>query len=142
LRENCREVGDLTEVLDSIIAAHTAFFSTRWEDFVLFFQGRTDLTLQQGYAGIQRPFANYLACIEQLISRVMHRKLPQNVLSRIACAVAGFVSGYYSFAVIASEDDDVDAEFESLRGAMVASLVRFVNEAAFTQQEGSTNAGV
>ena len=129
LRKNCRSAGDLTGVLDSIIATHITFFSGRWEDFVLFFQGRTDLTLKQGYDGIEKPFADYVACVEKLVSDVMRRKLPQNVLNRIACAVAGLVSGYYSFAAIASGEDDIDAVFESLRGAMVASLVRFVSEA-------------
>ena len=135
LKNNCRDVHDLTALLDSVMATHIGFFSHRWEDFVLFFQGRTDLTLQKGYEGIDRPFINYLAQIERLISGVMREKLPQNIVSRIACAVAGFVSGYYSFAIIADKDDDVDAVFRSLRGAMVASLVRFTNEAVISAQK-------
>jgi hypothetical protein len=55
--------------------------------------------------------------------------LPKKVLRRIACAVAGLVSGYYSFAVIASEGEDIDDVFRSLRGAMVVSLARFIKEA-------------
>ncbi len=128
IRENCRDISELNDLLDSLIATHTRFFSDRWEDFILFYQGRTNLTLQEGYQGIETPFIDYLAQIEQLISGVMHQRLPQNVLRRIACAVAGLVSGYYSFAVIASKDDDIDAVFKSLRGAMVASLVRFIKE--------------
>lgn len=135
LKENCHDITDLTELLDSIIATHIKFFSTRWEDFVLFFQGRTDLTLQKDNWAIEKPFINYLGQIERLISPVMHQKMPQNLLRRIACAVAGLVSGYYSFAVISSNDDDVDEVFKSLRGAMVASLVRFIKEATASAEK-------
>ena len=135
IKENCRDISDLTELLDSLIATHIRFFSDRWEDFVLFFQGRTDLTLQEGYQGIETPFIDYLAQVEQLIAAVMHHELPRNVPRRIACAVAGLVSGYYSFAVIASKDDDIDAVFKSLRGAMVASLVRFIREATLSAEK-------
>lgn len=135
LKDDCRNITDLTELLDSLMATHIRFFSHRWEDFVLFFQGRTDLTLKQGYQGLETPFVNYISQLEKLISKPMKTKLPQNVLSRIACAVAGFVSGYYSFAVIATNDDDVDEVFKSLRGAMVASLVRFITVAVRQNQE-------
>jgi hypothetical protein len=43
--------------------------------------------------------------------------------------VAGFVSGYYSFAVISTEDEDVDKALGEMRGAFVSSLTRFINEA-------------
>ncbi|MDA1088626.1 MAG: TetR/AcrR family transcriptional regulator [Verrucomicrobia bacterium] len=135
LKANGRERSDLSSLIDSIIETHIHFFSNRWEDFALFFQGRTDLTLQHGVDGIEKPYADYLACMERMILRVMRTKLPANVLSRIACAIAGFVSGYYAFAVIASNDEDVDVVFNSLKGAIVAGLVRFVNEAALLNQK-------
>lgn len=127
--ERCRDQQDLRGLLDNLIGAHIAFFSRRWEDFVLYFQGRADQTLIEGYEGIETPFLEYLQKIEGLIDNVVQYHLPKPVLRRIACAVAGFLSGYYSFAAIASEDADVDEQFRSLRGAMVASLARFVTEA-------------
>ena len=97
---------------------------------MLYFQGRADLTLQEGYQGIETPFIDYLQRIENLIGSVIRYHLPKPVLTRIACAVAGLVSGYYSFAVIASDGNEIDETFRSLRGAMVASLARFIKEAA------------
>ncbi|KPK48028.1 MAG: hypothetical protein AMK72_07635 [Planctomycetes bacterium SM23_25] len=85
--------------------------------------------LQEGYPGIETPFIFYLECIEGFLESVTQYRLPQPVLRRIACAIAGFVSGYYSFAVIAPQDEDIDEVFASLRGAMVASLTRFIQEA-------------
>lgn len=142
INQNCQNAGNLTELLDSLIATHIRFFSDRWEDFVLFFQGRTDLILQEGYQGIEAPFIDYLAQVEHLIAAVMHHGLPPNVLRRMACAVAGLVSGYYSFAVIASKDDDIDTVFKSLRGAMVASLVRFITEAVSSAEKEKNERGI
>lgn len=128
--ETCRESTDLKTTLEGLINAHIAFFSNRWEDFVLFFQGRSELTLEQSYEGIETPFLKYLERVEELLERFISRKLPRPVMRRIACAVVGLVSGYYSFAAIESLDDSVDSTFASLREAMVASLMRFIQEAS------------
>jgi len=130
MEDKCRGIGDLPALLDALMGAHIEFFCTRWEDFVLYFQGRTDLTLQEGYAGIETPFLDYLGRIETLVAGVIKHRLTPSVLRRIACAIAGLVSGYYSFAVIASGDEDIDATFRSLRGVMVMTLARFIQEAA------------
>ena len=130
IEQRCHEATTLRNLLDSLIAAHIEFFCNRWEDFVLYFQGRSDLTLGEGYEGIEPPFIRYLECVESLLASVLQYHPPQAVLRRIACAVVGFVSGYYSFAAISSQDEDIDKTFRSLRGAMVLSLARFVQEAA------------
>jgi len=129
IEDKCRDASDVQSLLHNLIGAHIEFFSSRWEDFVLYFQGRCDLTLQEGYSGIETPFIDYLEGIEGLLESVIKHKLPQPVLRRIACAIAGLVSGYYSFAAIGSQDEDIDEVFASLRGAMVASLIRFIQEA-------------
>jgi len=128
VEEQCTGVQDLRDLLGKLLSAHIEFFANRWQDFVLYFQGRTDLTLETSYPGIETPFLTYLECVERVIASVIATQVPQDVLRRIACAVAGFVSGYYSFAAVASADEDIDATFRSLRGAMVASLARFIQE--------------
>ena len=132
--ERCREATNLTSLLESIIQAHIDFFSTRWEDFVLYYQGRADLKLKEGYSGLEMPFIEYLESIEGLVESVVMQDLEKPLLRRMGCAVAGFLSGYYSFAVIASEDEDVDASLQSLRGVLVSSLTRFIN-GALRQEE-------
>jgi len=129
IEAKCADIRNLPQLLDTIIGVHIEFFSTRWEDFVLYFNGRGDLFLKEGYDGIETPFIDYLETMEALIDGVVRYRLPKPVLRRIGCATAGFVSGYYSFAVIASVDEDVDQTLQSLRGALVAGLVRFINEA-------------
>jgi AcrR family transcriptional regulator len=133
MEAKCAGVTEVSELLDALIAAHVEFFNNRWEDFVLYYQGRTELTIEDGYSGIETPFVEYLERIEALLSAVLKRHLPHAILRKIACATAGFVSGYYSFAAIASPDEDIDEMFRSLRGAMVASLTRFIKEATSSE---------
>jgi len=128
MEKKCLGITDLPQLLDKIIGVHIEFFSNRWEDYVLYFQGRADLHLQEGYSGIETPFIGYLETIEVLVDSSVKSRLPKPVLRRIGCAVAGFVSGYYSFAVITPSDEDVDETLRSLRGALVAGLVRFIKE--------------
>jgi AcrR family transcriptional regulator len=130
MNEKCSGIESLAGLVDAMVQAHIEFFSARWEDFVLYFQSRSDLALEQGYDGIETPFLQYIEHIESLLTGVVKRRLPRAVLRRIACAVAGFVSGYYSFAAIASNDENIDKTFRPLRRAIVASLVNFVQEAA------------
>lgn len=137
IEERCRGCSNLHDLLDALIGAHIEFFSARWEDFALYIQGRADLTLQEGYVGIEPPYMNYLERVDQLLDSVLGRRLSETVLRRLTCTVLGLLSGYYSFAAVASQEDDIDAAFRSLRGAMVASLARFVQEAV-TSSPGNT----
>jgi len=129
LDEKCEGVTTLDELLDSLIKTHIDFFSRRWEDFVLFFQGRADLTLEKGYEGIETPFSDYLDHVARLIDSVIKYRLNKAMLTRISCAVAGFVSGYYSFAIIASAENEMDETLRPVRSALVAGLSRFIKEA-------------
>ena len=129
LETKCAQIWDIAVLLDTIISVHIEFFGNRWEDFMLYFQGRGDIHLEEGYEGIEARYLNYLQSMENLIESTVRGQISKQALRRIACAAAGFVSGYYSFAVIASEDEDVDKTLQSLRGALVASLTRFINEA-------------
>jgi len=125
----CEDTVDLPTLLDDMVKIHIDFFRNRWEDFVLYFQGLAGLKLQESYSGLEEPFLTYLESIENLVDSVINHRLPAPLLRRFGCAVAGFVSGYYSFAVISTEDEDVDKALMEMRGAFVSSLTRFINEA-------------
>ena len=129
MNKECADKKGLEAVLDGIIQAHIGFFSNRWQDFVLYYQGRADLTLEVSYDGLEKPFLKYASSIEELIEAGTSEPIQEARLRRIASAIAGFVAGYYSFAIIASTDQDIDKEFISLRGAFVTSLARFAKEA-------------
>lgn len=127
--ERCEDTVDLPTLIDDMVKIHIDFFRNRWEDFVLYFQGLAGLKLQESYSGLEEAFLNYLESIENLVDSVINHRLPAPLLRRFGCAVAGFVSGYYSFAVISAEDEDVDKALVEMRGAFVSSLTRFIHEA-------------
>jgi AcrR family transcriptional regulator len=132
--KRCEDTDDLPTLLDDMVKIHIDFFRNRWEDFVLYFQGLAGLKLQESYSGLEAPFLSYLESIENLVDSVINHRLPPPLLRRFGCAVAGFVSGYYSFAVISTEGEDVDKALMEMRGAFVSSLTRFINEAMSTDR--------
>jgi AcrR family transcriptional regulator len=129
MNTECSGKKGLESMLDGIIQTHISFVSNRWQDFVVYYQGRADLTLDESYNGLEKPFLKYAKSIEKLIDASIPDPISDMRLSRVANAIAGFLSGYYSFASIASMDQDIDKEFMSLRRAFVTSLTRFAREA-------------
>ena len=113
MNAECSGKQGLESVLDGIFQAHIGFFSDRWEDFVLYYQGRADLTLDESYDGLEKSFLDYGKKIEQLIDGSIPEPISDERLRRVANAIAGFVAGYYSFASIAPTDEaiDIDKEF-------------------------------
>ncbi len=130
IESRCEETHGLSELLNAMIGAHIEYFADRWEDFVLYFQGRADLKLKESYSGLETPFVRYVEAIENLVAEKLRQPIPKTSLRRIGCAVAGFLSGYYSFSVVAGKDEDVDASLAALKGALVGSLTRFISEAS------------
>jgi AcrR family transcriptional regulator len=130
--ESCKGIKDLKSAITALLDAHIKFFCNRWEDFVLYFQGRSELILEHSYEGIETPFIKYLDRVEEIIASSIQRRLSKSLLHRIACAVVGFVSGYYSFVSISASEEDVDETFRSMRNAMVESLSRFIQETQST----------
>jgi AcrR family transcriptional regulator len=126
--ESCKDIRDLKSAITALLDAHIKFFCNRWEDFVLYFQGRSELILENSYEGIETPYFKYLGRVEEIIASSIQRRLSKSLLHRIACAVVGFVSGYYSFVSISTSEEDVDETFRSMHNAMVESLSRFIQE--------------
>lgn len=128
IEQKCDQADTLEATLDSLIKTHVDFFNNRWEDFVIHFQGRADMTLQKGYEGMDTTFNEYLDRISAVLNDAINFHLDRNTLLRISCAVAGLVSGYYSFAVIFSEEKDTEENLQAVRGALVAAMSRFIKE--------------
>lgn len=129
IKYNAKSSNDLHQLLDSIIVAHIDFFDDRWEEFVLYFQGRSEMILDNGYEGLDTPFLSYQKSIEELIDEMIQAHLPKPALRRIACAITGFISGLYSFSFITTPDEEIHKTLNMMRSALVASLVRFIKEA-------------
>lgn len=118
----------LQEVLEHFLNAHYAFFRHHQDEFILLFQGRLLLKLErQATDRIEAPFSRYLEEIErQLTPFLGEKKLDWLRIRRLACAVAGFVFGFFSFAMIGMEPQDIADSIKPLRQSFVKSLTMFL----------------
>jgi AcrR family transcriptional regulator len=112
----------LPEVLAGLLQAHTTFFMHHREEFVLLFQGRLLLKLErEDPVGLEQPFLDYLGEVEARVRPFMPLPVDTGRVRRVACGLAGFVSGYLSFAMIGLAEGEIEASFGSLRTAFVAA---------------------
>jgi len=117
----------LPEALDGLVNGHVEFFLSRQDAYIMLFQGRMMLKLDRGLVcGLERPYENYLNCIEELVRPFLPSPVDTVKVRRLACAVAGFVSGFLSFAVITMEPRAVRESIEPMRGAFLGGVVGFM----------------
>lgn len=117
----------IEEVLEYIINVHYRFFLENQEEFVLLFQGRLFLKLdRQITEQMEEPFSRYFEAIEGLLSPLMSEKMDMSRIRRFACAVAGFVFGFLSFAMIGMESEEIETSIKLLRQSFVKSLSAFL----------------
>ncbi|NLW84437.1 MAG: TetR/AcrR family transcriptional regulator [Phycisphaerae bacterium] len=123
-------MASLEDVLEHFLNAHYAFFRHHQDEFVLLFQGRLLLKLErQSTERMEAPFAQYLEEIEaQLTPYLGERKVDLVRVRRLACAVAGFVFGFFSFAMIGMEPEDIATSIKPLRQSFVKSLSLFLTQ--------------
>jgi AcrR family transcriptional regulator len=117
----------LREALDGLVNGHMEFFLSHPDEFVLLFQGRMLLKLDRGMVGdIDRPFENYLKRIEEVVRPYLPAPVDSVKIRRLACAIAGFVSGFLSFAMITMEPRMIRESIEPMRGAFLGGVVGFM----------------
>lgn len=118
----------LEDILEHFLNAHYAFFRHHQDEFILLFQGRLLLKLErQATDRMEAPFSRYLEEIEsQLTPHLAEKKVDLVRVRRLACAVAGFVFGFFSFAMIGMESQDIATSMKPLRQSFVKSLSLFL----------------
>jgi hypothetical protein len=117
----------LEESLEHLIDAHYRFFMDSGEEFVLLFQGRVLVKLQRETAEeLEGSYSQYLCEIEKLVSPYISKKTDFIKIRRLACAVAGFVFGFFSFAMIGMEQQAIENSLRPLRKAFLRSVAIFL----------------
>lgn len=117
----------LRELLDGLVDGHMEFFLNHPDEFILLFQGRMLLKLERGVVcDIDQPFEDYLHRIEELVKPFMPAPVDSVKIRRLACAIAGFVSGFLSFAMITMEPRTIRESIEPMRGAFLGGVVGFM----------------
>jgi AcrR family transcriptional regulator len=121
------ESHSLREVLDGLVNGHMEFFLSHPDEFIVLFQGRMLLKLDRGLVyDIDRPYEGYLRRIEELVVPFLPIPVDGVKIRRLACAIAGFVSGFLSFAMVTMEPRMVRESVEPMRGAFLGGVVGFM----------------
>lgn len=130
LRARTSGVGSLPEAMVALLDGHRIFLEQRYDEYLLLFQGRLFLQLQrEDPEGLEEPFVAYLDELEaQLEPFLGHEAEPARV-KRLACAIAGFVTGFYSFGLIGLTERDLGNSFGPLRQVFVSSAAAFLQAA-------------
>ncbi|MFC1676740.1 TetR/AcrR family transcriptional regulator [Planctomycetota bacterium] len=117
----------LEDMLEHLLNAHYEFFVDSSEEFLLLFQGKLLLKLQSDTLDeLEEPYLRYLAEIEDQLSTYLSPRIDPLKVRRLACAVAGFVFGFFSFAMIGMTEDEIDKSVKPLRRVFVRSLCAFL----------------
>jgi len=118
---------NLEDMLEHLLNTHYEFSVDAKEEFLLLFQGKLLLKLQSDTLDeLEEPYLRYLGEIEDLVSAYLSPRTDPLKVRRLACAVAGFVFGFFSFAMIGMTSDEIETSIKPLRRVFVRSLVTFL----------------
>jgi AcrR family transcriptional regulator len=127
LRAGVGQRKGLEQMLEHLLDAHLAFFRHDLEEFILLFQGRLMLNLQRETAvELEEPYLFYLQEIEAQLVPLVPQGIEPAKVRRLACAIAGFVSGFFSFAMVGMTTQEIESSVEPLRRTFVAGLSSFL----------------
>jgi len=117
----------LEDMLEHLLNVHYEFSVDAAEEFLLLFQGKILLKLQSDTLDeLEEPYMRYLVEIEDHVSAYLSPRIEPLKVRRLACAVAGFVFGFLSFAMIGMTEDELDMSIKPLRRVFVKSLCTFL----------------
>lgn len=122
-----REPETLEDLLEHFLSAHSDFFADNSEEFALLFQGRVLLKLRGDVtAELEQPYVRYLEEIERQVSPFVSKLIDPMKVRRLACAVAGFVFGFFSFATLGMTEEEIETSMRPFRRAFVGGLSAFL----------------
>jgi AcrR family transcriptional regulator len=118
--ERVRDATGLPQLLERLLEAHTSFFAERRAEFLLLFQGRLLLTLdREDSEGLEDPILAYLAGLEAMFAPFLPASAGRARIRRLACALAGLVTGFLSFAMVTMAPEEITRSLGPLRQAFV-----------------------
>ena len=127
IRSYDRAPETLEDMLEHLLNAHYEFSVDSKEEFILLFQGKLLLRLQsETLDELEEPYLRYLEEIENQVSPYLSPRIDPIKIRRLACAAAGFVFGFFSFAMIGMTSDEIETSIKPLRQVFVKSLCIFL----------------
>jgi AcrR family transcriptional regulator len=117
----------LEGLLERLFDEHAAFFLQHTEQYILLFQGRMLIKLGRDLTGeIEAPYVRYLETLERQIQPFIPAEIEAAKIRGFSCAIAGFVFGFFSFAMIGLNREEMEESIKPLRKAFVDSMAKFL----------------
>lgn len=117
----------LERMLEHLLNAHYCFSIEAREEFLFLFQGKLLLRLESDTLDeLEEPYVRYLEEIEEQVSPYLSPRIAAIKIRRLACAVAGFVFGFFSFAAIGMTQEEIESSIQPLQRTFVNSLCTFL----------------
>ena len=117
----------LDGLLERLFDEHTAFFLQHTEQYILLFLGRMLIKLGRDLTGeIEAPYVRYLETLEQQVKPFIPAGIEATKVRRMSCAMAGFIFGFFSFAMIGLSREEMQESIKHLRKAFVDSMAKFL----------------
>ena len=127
IRAYDRPPDTLELMLEHLLNAHYDFSIEAREEFLLLFQGKLLLKLESDALDeLEEPYLRYLGEIEEQVSTYLSPRIARLKVRRLACAVAGFVFGFFSFAMIGMTSQEIEKSITPLKRVFLKSLVAFL----------------
>lgn len=124
---NQRQALNLEQALEQIFIAHVEFFTGNPEKYILLFQGRMLIKLGRDLsADLEAPYLKYLQTIEDRLRRFLPESAASTKIRRLSFAIAGFVFGFFSFAMIGLSVEEMQNSIPPLRQAFVQCMADFL----------------
>jgi AcrR family transcriptional regulator len=121
----------LEDMLEHLLNSHYRFSIDAREEFLLLFQGKLLLRLESDTLDeLEEPYMRYLEEIENQVSAYLSPRIAPIKIRRLACAIAGFVFGFFSFAMIGMTQGEIELSIKPLRRSFVHSLFAFLGRQA------------
>ena len=127
IRSFKKQPKSLEKMLEHLFNAHYEFYMNAKEEFLLLFQGKLSLKFQsENPDEFKESYLRYLTEIESQISSYLSSKIKSVKVRQLACAVAGFIFGYFSFSMISMNANEIEISIKPLRKVYVTSLRTFL----------------
>jgi AcrR family transcriptional regulator len=127
IADNTGSKGSLESCLERLFDEHVAFFLQYPQQYVLLFQGRMLIKLGRDLTGgIETPYLRYLETLEKQVGPHVPVESQGARIRGFSCAIAGFVFGFFSFAMMGLSPQQIQESLKPLRKAFVESMARFL----------------
>jgi len=119
--------GTLEKVLERLFDEHAEFFLQHTPQYILLFQGRMLIKPGRDSTGqIEAPYLRYLDMLQQQITPFVNADVEAAKIRGLSCAMAGFIFGFFSFAILGLSRQQIQDSLRPLQKAFVESMAKFL----------------